>query len=105
MPKERLAPGEAQLAHAQRDKNPDETIGLFERKNRSPRKPDVVLFGHAVAAAHVTAVGDAHPQATQRAAEVVVQRLSGPAGKHGDHLASPVIPATRSAADSPLLTH
>ena len=72
---QRLAAGEADLAHAVRDEQARRARDLLEAQQRAVRQEGVVLvehfLGHAVAAAEVAAVGDRDAQVAQRAAEPV----------------------------------
>ena len=54
---QRLAAGEPDLVHPETAKDAHQTIDLLEGEDRLARQPDVVLLGHAVAAAHVAAIG------------------------------------------------
>ena len=64
---ERLAAGQAQPVHAERDEDVDERADLLEVQDVLARQPGVVLLRHAVRAAQVAAVGDRQPQVAQRA--------------------------------------
>ncbi len=63
MPQQGLAAGQPELVHPQPGKDADQAIDLLEREDRLPRQPDVILLRHAVAAAHVAAIGDGDAQA------------------------------------------
>jgi hypothetical protein len=58
MAQEGFASGEPDLLHSQIREDPHQPLNLLERQDRLTRKPYVVVFGHAVAAPHVTAIGD-----------------------------------------------
>src|SRR5262249_24424632 len=60
-PHQRLAAGQTHFVEAALDERIDERRNLFERQQTLARKPDVVVFGHAVAAAQIAAIGDREP--------------------------------------------
>ena len=70
---ERLTAGEADLVDAQRQKQIDEAIDLLELQDVLAGKPDVLRFGHAVAAAEIAAIGHRQPEIAERAVECVEQ--------------------------------
>ena len=59
---QRLAAGEADFLHPQLGKQANQGVHLLERQQVLARQPDVLLFGHAVLAAQVAAVGDGEAQ-------------------------------------------
>ena len=77
-PYQRLASGEAELAHTERDEDPREPLDLLEGKELRALEelpvPAVDLLGHAVDAAEVAAVGDGDAQVAQRPAHAVEGR-------------------------------
>ena len=82
---QRLAAGQAYLAHAVRQKHPCQPGDFFKTQQRVVRQVTVILvkhfLGHAVVAAEIAAVGDADAQVAQRAA----QRIGQPTGHHREH--------------------
>ena len=78
---QRLAAGEADLAHAVRHEQPRQPRDLLEAQQRAVRQVLVVLvehfLGHAVAAAEVAAVGHADAQVAQRPAQRVGEQAGG----------------------------
>jgi hypothetical protein len=61
---ERLAAGEADFVYAPAGEDADQTIDLLKGENRFARKPEVVFLRHAIAAAHVAAIGDRDSKAS-----------------------------------------
>ena len=72
-PDQRLAAGEAKLAHAARDEGGAQPVELFQRQNIGLGQEGHVL-GHAVDAAEIAAVGDRDAQIGDVAAERIDQR-------------------------------
>ena len=72
---QRLAAGQADLAHALLHEDPGQARDLLERQQRRMRQVRLVLgehfLGHALAAAEVAPVGDADAQVAQRSTEPV----------------------------------
>src|SRR5438093_10574390 len=62
---------ESHLVDAQPREDPREALELLEREDRGAGQPDVVVFGHAVAAPQVAAVRDREPEARERAGQGV----------------------------------
>jgi hypothetical protein len=71
---QRFAAGEAQLAHAQRDRDSHEALDLLESENFLPRLELHALFRHAIEAADIAAVGHANSQVIVDAAVSVNKR-------------------------------
>ena len=94
---ERLAAGQAHLAHAQRDRRTDHAFDLLEVEDLGAWQEGVVraedLLRHAVHASEVAAVGDADTQVAHRPAEGVED------GQGVGHRA-PMVAATVEAAKS-----
>jgi hypothetical protein len=77
MAQERLPSREPDPVHPEIAEDADETVDLLEREDRVPRKPDVLLLRHAIAAAHIAAVGYGNPQRAEGPTESIGQRVSG----------------------------
>ena len=73
-PEQRLATGEPERGHAAARKGPHQTFHLLEREDGTARQPDVVLLGHAVAAAEIAAVGDGEAKRMEGTAEGIDRR-------------------------------
>src|SRR5262245_33584851 len=73
-PQERLAPGEPDLVDAQVHEHVGQRADLLEVQDLLARKPDVVLFRHAVCAPQVAAVGDRDPKIPEGPLERVLDR-------------------------------
>ena len=58
VPQQRLAPSQPHLLDAEGREDAHEPRDFLEREDRLLGQPDVLLLGHAVAAAKVAAVGD-----------------------------------------------
>src|SRR5215468_3039815 len=89
-PQERLAAGEPDLVDAEIHEDVDERAELLEVEDLLARQPDVVLLGHAVAAAQVAAVGHRDPEVAQRTLKDVADR----------HQRAPAVTASSAAARS-----
>src|SRR5205807_4389893 len=73
-PQQRLTARETYLVDAELDEDVGQPGDLLEHQDFLARQPDVLLFGHAVAAAQVAAVRDRDAQIPQRAAAGVDDR-------------------------------
>src|SRR5215813_796537 len=71
-PEERLAAGEPDLVDPQVHEDVGQCADLLEVQNLLARKPDVVLFRHAVGTPKVAAFGDRDPEISERSLERVL---------------------------------
>ena len=71
---QRLAAGQADLVHAEREEDVDERARLLEMQDVLARQPDVVVLRHAVFATEVAPIGDREPQVAQRPAEGIIHQ-------------------------------
>ena len=69
-PQQRLAAGEPNLVHAERQEDVDQRGDFLEVQEVFAGKPHVVRFRHAVQAPEIAAVGHRQPQVAQRTASV-----------------------------------
>src|SRR3989442_14484040 len=90
-PQQRLTTREADLVHAELDEDVDEAADLLEVEDLLSRQPDVLLFGHAVAAAQVAPIGDRDPEVSER----TLARVAEPGGHFGQ-----AVPASAGSAAS-----
>jgi hypothetical protein len=72
-PDQRLAAGEAQLAHALGDEGGAQAVEFLQREHVGLRQERHIL-GHAVHAAEIAAIGDRHSQIGDGAREWIDQR-------------------------------
>ena len=70
---ERLAAGQAHVAHAHLAEHPDNALDLLERQQLAARQPLDPLGGHAVAASEPAPVGHGDPDVADRATVPVDQ--------------------------------
>src|SRR5882724_11934090 len=85
---ERLTSGNSQLCHTQRNRHAHESFDLFKRQDFRMRHVLHALFGHAVEAADIAAVGNTDPKIVVDASECIYQR--------GIHVVTLVIPFYQS---------
>ncbi len=82
---QRLATCEPNFLHPMRDEGPRHTGDFLKRQERAVRQVAVVvvehLFGHAVVAAEIAAVGDADAQIPQRPPKAIAQQARGRDGQ------------------------
>ena len=71
---QRLPARDAQLAHAQRHRDPHEPLNLLERQNLLARLKLHALFRHAVEAANVAAIRNADAQVVVHPVESIDER-------------------------------
>src|SRR5262249_17654567 len=69
---EGVAAGEADLVDTQVHEDVGQCADLLEVQNLLARKPDVILFRHAVGAPKIAAVGDRDPEISERSLERVL---------------------------------
>jgi len=88
-PDERLAAGDPQLPHSERDEDPGRSLDLLERQDLVAREERVVLakdlLGHAIRAPEVAPIGDRDAQVVDRPAERVERAGRVIGGRRGIH--------------------
>ncbi len=85
---QRLTAGDAQLAHAQADEHARQALDFLEAQQIGVAQEFVMrvehLFGHAIGAAEIAAIGDGDAQIVQRPAQLVGQQRTGREGVRGN---------------------